>query len=139
MRKSIRTIGIITTIGFMLGCAYLLSTAHQKTNIEIKIINGAGGIVPDGYIPLNKCIPLSDVACYYIDENGYLGFALKDVNNQLDNDNNRSYADIMDGLTDKTKDFKNNFIDMNRVTDYTADDNGLQIFLDDGTGYYWER
>lgn len=30
-------------------------------------------------------------------------------------------------------------IDMNQVTDIQADAEGAQIFLLDGSGYYWER
>lgn len=51
----------------------------------------------------------------------------------------RANSIIPDGYIPLNDDFRNNFIDMRKVIDYTADDNGLQIFLDNGTGYYWER
>lgn len=38
-----------------------------------------------------------------------------------------------------TEDFYSNFVDMRKVTDFTATENGFQIYLDDGSGYYWER
>lgn len=54
--------------------------------------------VPDNCISLDECIPLKDIACCYIGENGYPCFELKDVRNQLDDSNNRGYADIMESL-----------------------------------------
>lgn len=49
-------------------------------------------------ISLENCIPLEDIACCYVNENGYICFELCDIGNQLDNPNNRSYADIMESL-----------------------------------------
>lgn len=37
------------------------------------------------------------------------------------------------------EEFRNNFVDMRKVTDYTANGDSLQIFLANGSGYYWER
>lgn len=139
MNKSIKTIGIIATITIMLVCAYLLGTMQVKTVTEVKTITEVKEVVPDGYIPLNECIPLSDVACYFIDGYDYPCFELKDIGNQFDNGNNSSYADIMDGLTDATEDFRNNFIDMRKVVDFSASEHGLQLYLEDGSGYFWER
>ena len=39
----------------------------------------------------------------------------------------------------ESEDSQNNFVDMRKVTDYNATDTGLYIYLEDGTGYYWER
>lgn len=38
-----------------------------------------------------------------------------------------------------SEEFQNNFIDMRKVTDYSATNTGLYIYLEDGAGYYWER
>ena len=38
-----------------------------------------------------------------------------------------------------SEEIQNNFVDMRKVTDYSATDTGLYIYLEDGTGYYWER
>lgn len=47
---------------------------------------------------------------------------------------------VPDGYIDTTtEEFRNNFVDMRQVTDYTATDEGLQLYLLDGSGYYWER
>lgn len=39
----------------------------------------------------------------------------------------------------KSNAFCNNYIDMRQVTDFVATDTGLQLYLEDGSGYYWER
>ena len=38
-----------------------------------------------------------------------------------------------------TEEFCNNYVDMEQVTDFKATENGLQLYLNDGTGYFWER
>lgn len=38
-----------------------------------------------------------------------------------------------------TEEFYNNYVDMRQVTDYTATDEGFQLYLSEGNGYYWER
>lgn len=139
MKKSIQTIGTIAAMGIMLVCAYLLGTTRAETVIETQKVIETVEVIPDGYIALNECIPLSDVACYFIDGYDYPCFELKDVGNQLDDDNNRSYADIMNDLPDETEDFKNNFIDMRSVVDFATDDDELYLYFEDGTGYYLER
>lgn len=139
MKKSTKTVGTIAAIGIMLVCAYLIGTTQAETVIETQKVIETVEVIPDGYIALNECIPLSDVACYFIDGYDYPCFELKDVVNQLDDDRNRSYADIMNDLPDETEDFQNNFVDMRQVTDFITDNNGLYLYLEDGTGYYWER
>lgn len=81
MKKTLKVIGIIVTIGIMLVCAYLLGTTQTRT-VET---------VPDNYV---------DTLSY---------------------------------------DFYNNYVDMRQVTDFVSNDEGLQLYLLDGSGYYWER
>ncbi len=95
MKKSISTIGIIATMGIMLICAYLLGTTQAETITEVETVTEIKEVIPEGYIPLSECIPLTDIACYFIDGYDYPCFELKDVGNQLDDDNNRSYRDIV--------------------------------------------
>jgi hypothetical protein len=47
---------------------------------------------------------------------------------------------VPDGYIDSTsEDFYNNYLDMRSVTDFDTDGNGLQLYCNDGSGYYWER
>lgn len=47
---------------------------------------------------------------------------------------------IPDGYVDtRSEEFLNNYVDMRQVTDFTASENGLQLYMSDGSGYYWER
>ena len=47
---------------------------------------------------------------------------------------------VPDGYIDTTiEDFYNNYVDMRQVTDFTATEYGLQLYYNDGSGYYWER
>lgn len=89
MKKSIKTIGTIATVGIMLICAYMLGTTQAETITEAQTITEVNDVVPDVYIQPDK----------------------------LDD----------------------NIIDMRTVIDFTANDNGVQLYFDDGTGYYWER
>ena len=139
MKKSIKTIGTIATITIMLVCAYLLGTTQAETITEVQTVTEIKEVIPDGYIRLDECIPLDDIACYFIDGYDYPCFELKDVRNQLDDDHNRSYTDIMMNLTNETEDFQNDFVDMRQVVNFSATGNGLQLYFEDGSGYYWER
>lgn len=42
-------------------------------------------------------------------------------------------------ITETIEIIPNECIDMQKVTSYTATADGLQLYFDDGTGYYWER
>lgn len=47
---------------------------------------------------------------------------------------------VPNGYIDTTSDeFFNNYIDMRTVTDFEATENDLQLYTNDGNGYYWER
>lgn len=139
MKKSSKTIGIIATITIMLVLAYWLGTTQAETITEVQTVTEIREVIPDGYIPLHECIPLQDIACCFINDNGYLCFELKDIKNQLDNKHNRSYADIMDRLEDTTEECRNNLVDMRTVVDFSMNEYGLQLYFEDGSGYYLER
>lgn len=128
MKKMLWIVSIVIFINVMWVVAFLFGTTQAETK----------EVIPPGYISLNDCISLEDIACYFIDKYDYPCFELKDVWNQLDDDNNRSYADIMEHLPDETEDFRNNFVDMRSVVDFDATENGLQLYFEDGTGYYIE-
>jgi hypothetical protein len=47
---------------------------------------------------------------------------------------------VPDGYMDSaSEDFYNNYVDMRSVTDFETNGNGLQLYCNDGSGYYWER
>lgn len=128
MKKMLWIVSIVIFINVMWVVAFLFGTTQAETK----------EVILPGYISLNDCISLEDIACYFIDEYDYPCFELKDVGNQLDKDQNRSYADIMNDLLDETEDFRNNFVDMRTVVDFDVTENGLQLYFEDGTGYYIE-
>lgn len=138
MRKTIKTIVKISAIGIALATAYKIGTTRVETVIETQKVVDTVEVIPDGYIALNECIPLSDVACWFMDGYDYPCLELKDVATQYNADNTLSYTDILSELPDETADFQENFIDMRSVVDFSAAENGLQLYLDDGTGYYLE-
>ncbi len=86
MKKSIKAIGIIATMGIMLVSAYMLGTTQAETITEIQTVTETREVVPDGYIPFNDDI-----------------------------------------------------VDMNTIVDFTATEYGLQLYFEDGTGYFRER
>ena len=92
-----------------------------------------------GYIKLENCIPLEDVACWYVDKYDYLSFSLKDITHQLDSYNNANYETICEKLTNASEEYNSETcIDMSEVTGFQTTETGLQLYLDNGTGYYWE-
>lgn len=90
-------------------------------------------------IQLEKAIPLSDVACWYTNVDGYITIELKDVTHQLDSKANANYTDILKNIPNETITYINNMVDMSKVSDFTATENSLSIYLEDGLGYYWEK
>lgn len=89
MKKTIKTIGTIATIGILLVSAYLLGTTQAKTITKIEEVEKAVEVVPEGYIDTNS------------------------------------------------EEFINNYVDMRKVVYFEVVD-GLQLYLEDGSGYYWE-
>ena len=89
MKKSIKVIGIIATMGIMLVCAYLLGTTQAETITEVQTVTETREVIPDGYIDT------------------------------------------------KSKEFQENYVDMRKVV-YFEVGNGLQLYYEDGNGYYWE-
>ena len=86
MKRTIKTIGIIATMGIMLVCAYLLGTTQAETITEIQTVTETKEVIPAGYIPLNDDI-----------------------------------------------------VDMNTIVDFSATEYGLQLYFEDGNGYFLER
>lgn len=88
---------------------------------------------------LNHSIPIEDIACYYTNADGYITVELKDVTRQLDNKANASYTDVLKDIPNETEAHKNNMVNMSKVTDFSATETSLQIYLEDGSSYYWKK
>ena len=138
MKKTFKAIEIIATMGIMIVCAYLLGTTQSRTVIEVKEVEKVVEVVPDGYIALEHCIPLEDIACYYLNDAGYLCVELKDIQLQLDDTHNNAYMNVLEGLEDVTEGFYNRYLDMTTVIGYSGAEQGLQLYTDNGCGYYLE-
>ena len=97
MKKSIKTIGFIATIGILLVSSYLLGTMQAETITEIQTVTETREIekpvevVPDGFIDTSSA------------------------------------------------EFQDNYIDMRSVIDFSVSEYGLQLYFEDGTGYWLER
>lgn len=126
MKKKLFYIIITITLCFM---AYFSGIRHTEAMAET---------IPeaDAYIPLNQCIPLEDIACYYINDSGYIFLELKDIRYQMDDTHNDAYMDVLEGLEDVTMAFSERYVDMDTVTGYSGTDEGLMIYTEDGCGYY---
>lgn len=131
MRKTIGNFIKCTGIGIIVIGSYFFGTTQAKTEMV--------PYIPDNYIALEDCIPLEDIACSFIDEYDYPCFELKDVRNQLDDPDNRSYTDITESLEDKSRDCFDMCVNMKNLTDFEVSDSGLQLYFNDGTGYYWSK
>lgn len=120
---------VITTVALVMSAFLIGKSTAPKQIITKTAINS---------IQLEKAIPLSDVACWYV-KDGYITVELKDVTRQLDDKANASYTDVLKDIPNETITYRNNMIDISKVTDFTATESKLQIYLEDGSGYYWER
>lgn len=70
MKKSIKTIGIIVTMGIMLVCAYLLGTAQSETMTGIQAVKA----IADGRYITMDAAAFQDNYEHYIDMQQVTGF-----------------------------------------------------------------
>lgn len=89
MKRTIKTIGIVATVGIIALGSYLLGTTQAETVTKVKEVKKVVEVVPDGYIDTNS------------------------------------------------SEFKDNYVDMRKVVYFEVVD-GLQLYYEDGSGYYWE-
>lgn len=82
MKRTIKTISIIATMGIMLVLAYLLGTTQAETITEVQTVTETREVIPDGYIPLHDDIVDMDAVIdfsateyglqlYFEDRSGY--------------------------------------------------------------------
>lgn len=119
----------ITTVALVMG-AFLVGKSTAPKQIITK--------TPINSIQLEKAIPLSDVACWYVKDD-YITIELKDVTHQLDSYANANYTEVLKDIPNETVTYRNTMVDMSKVTDFSTTENSLQLYMSDGSGYYWER
>lgn len=124
MKKHLTYIIILTTFCIM---SYSFGIRHTEKMTET---------ATDAYIALDQCIPLEDIADYYINDSGCICLELKNVCYQTDSINNSAYIDILESLEDATTAFYDRYVDMDTVIGYSGTDTGLMIYTDNGNGYY---
>lgn len=88
-----RTIEAIITVMICMFLGFCMGLANPR--VETVEVERVIEVVPDGYVPLNKCIPLEDINGYFYNEDDYLCFELADVGNQLDKYENWTYQNII--------------------------------------------
>lgn len=54
----------IVTIGIALACGYFMGIIHTETPVYAQTMTETQETIPDGYIPLDECIPLEDISCF---------------------------------------------------------------------------
>lgn len=74
---------------------WFFGIANPRTEVEAVEVEKIVEVIPDGYVPLNECIPLEDINGYFYNEDDYLCFELADVGNQLDKYENWTYQNII--------------------------------------------
>lgn len=73
---------VISMTAFLIGASTRIEATTEKA-------------IPDGYIPMETAIPVSDIACWYVNDAGYISVELKDVAYQEDDKANASYTDVL--------------------------------------------
>ena len=118
------TIRTITTLAFILICAYLFGsvnvnadelTADTKSESIIDMTQITDFVVNDESLQL-----------YFNDGTGYYWENDIDSNNEIIS-------------TEYAQHFDDNYIDMDTVTEFDITEYGLMLYLSDGSGYYLER
>ena len=81
--------------------AFFVGKCQCKTVTEIKTVTvtETKEVIPDNYIPLEKAIPLEDVAYQWVDcEYGYICLMLKDTTRQMDDLNGAEYSEVLSDI-----------------------------------------
>lgn len=129
MKRAIKTtitviVKTITTIAFIMICVYLFG------NIKVNAAEPTPELISESIIDMTQVIDLvvndGSLQLCFNDGTGYYW------ENDIDSDSEI----ISDGYMQC---YDDNYVDMNTVTSYVATEYGLMLYLNDGTGYYWER
>lgn len=123
---------VISTTAFLIGASTRIEATAETT-------------IPDGYIPMETAIPVSDIACWYVNNAGCISVDLKDITYQLDDKTNASYTDVLIHvprmLTESEigSDIGSDMLDLNSVSDYETNENVLTLYTNTGDSYVIEK
>lgn len=86
-------------------------------------------------------IPLSNIAEYYINSDGYITLTIKDIRNIDDDINKPIITNYLaeNGIPDVTAEMENNLLNVSSVTDYEANANLLTLYTQNGDAWVIEK
>ena len=121
MKRIIKTtIRTIATLAFIMLCACLFETIKEN----------AAEPAPESIIDMTQITDFvaneSNLQLYFNDGTGYYWESDIDSDNEIISIEYAQYYD-------------DNYIDMDTVTYFDIAEYGLMLYLNDGSGYYWER
>lgn len=140
VNRTMKRLTILETTVIILiifACTYLCTTQGNKMASN-QVVTKTRQAITSGYIS-NECLPIDKWTCYYQgDRYTCFSFRLEDTDGQLDDLGNGQVIDVMKHLPEQTEDFNLDLVDMGKVVGFTATKDGLQLYFDDGAGYWWE-
>lgn len=138
MKRLIMIRGTTVTMLTMFACAYLSGAIQGDTMTSKQVVIEVNQSIANMHI-WNECLPIDKWTCYYQgDRYTCFSFRLEDTDGQLDDLGNGQVIDVMEHLPEQTEDFNLDLVDMGKVVGFTATKDGLQLYFDDGAGYWWE-
>ena len=118
------TIRTIATVAFIMICAYLFGS------IKVNAAEHAPELLSGSIIDMTQITDFvvndGSLQLYFNDGTGYYW------KNDIDSDSEIISDRYMQCYDD-------NYVDMNAVTSFDVTVYGLQLYLSDGSGYFWER
>ena len=124
MKEIAKTIKTVTTLGFILICVCLFNNTQVK----------AAEPTPETVIDMDAVVDfvVNDNSLYLFFNDG-TGYYWEKGTEEVEENITAEYIDTT------LRNIYNNYIDMCLVTGFVVNDGNLQIYLNDNTGYYWER
>lgn len=118
------TIRTIATVAFIMICAYLFGS------IKVNAAKPTPELISESIIDMTQITDFvvndGSLQLYFNDGTGYYW------KNDIDSDSEIISDRYMQCYDD-------NYVDMNTVTSFDVTVYGLQLYLSDGNGYFWER
>ena len=129
MKRAIKTtitvtVKTIATVAFIMICAYLFGS------IKVNAAKPTPELISESIIDMTQITDFvvndGSLQLYFNDGTGYYW------KNDIDSDSEIISDRYMQCYDD-------NYVDMNAVTSFDVTVYGLQLYLSDGSGYFWER